>query len=154
MTIRDSDFPQNTRTPTSIERRPLGTPVFYKDLNINFTPGVNDLVVYNDRAIWHKIFNVLGILVGEEHFEPSWGSDLPLRLFEPVTDRTAYLVYSDSLIAIDRFMETEVSLIYSQSSVTPLDDGEGYNVVLAFEQKKTRVVGTLNFELLRNRRQG
>lgn len=152
MTITKSTNPQNLRTGNRGTVAYIERPVFYKDLNADYVPSQDNLIVFDNLAVRNKIMNLLGVLVGEEHFEPTWGSDLQLRLFElgggPASDPTAFLIRGDTVDAVAKFMKSEVTLLHSQCSVTPLPARNGYDIILTYYANRTKAVDTLKFRLL------
>lgn len=47
--------------------------------------GNDNIIAVGSDAIGGELFNVFSTLVGDETFEPTYGCDLPLRVFEPIT---------------------------------------------------------------------
>ena len=45
----------------------------------------NPIMAYDSDVAGGEIYNVMSTLEGDECFEPTYGCDLPLRLFEPMT---------------------------------------------------------------------
>lgn len=157
--VRESFFPENNREPTAVERRVAGRRISYADVNAEYYPGNGHVLAIDSAAVKQKILNLLGTLVGEEHFEPLWGSDLPKRLFEPIVTgdnwgqqpmhQLQFRIRSDTITAIDTFMRGEISLILPACRVAPLPEEDGFLVVVAFTEDKTGRDSSFSFTFLR-----
>jgi phage baseplate assembly protein W len=55
------------------------------DISAFFGIAANPPIAYDQIVGGGEIFNVDSTLVGDECFEPTYGCDLPLRVFEPAT---------------------------------------------------------------------
>lgn len=157
MTYVTSAQPEQLRTGRARDLDlSLSTPVFYKDVNLDWG-GLSDisgsLTVYNHDAIQQKMSNVLGIVVGEEPFEPTFGSLLPYRVFEPINIDTAFEIEFDTIIALSRQMSGEITVYNRMTSVTPLDadifNGEGYEVVIGYMDKKSKTVDRYSYPAIK-----
>jgi phage baseplate assembly protein W len=147
----ESFFPQQPRTGNVELRLPSSIPIRYKDVNSEYSQDTNGIIVYDETAIRQKIMNLLGVVPGEEHFEPEWGSQLPYRLFEPVNQITAHWIEFDTIGAVNTFMSSEVSLLHNECVVEMLDDEEGYEIILAYQAIRTEIVDRLRFRLMAKR---
>lgn len=128
------DTPMFRRAHRAPQTR-IQQPTYRKDLNGNWTQDENRLLVTENTAIKQKIQNVLFVLVGEEFFEPTFGSLVPLRLFEGVTDRIAFLLEGDTIGAVGTFMRDEVEVNHAQCSIEALSDDEGFKITLVYREK-------------------
>lgn len=106
-------------------------PIYYKDLNANWTQDRKPLVVTETDALLQKLESVLTVLVGEEHHEPTFGTELPWLLFEGLTPRTVYRMEGATIRAVGEFMSTEISLLHSECLIEPLEEEDAVNVVIA-----------------------
>lgn len=129
----DTDSPMFRRAHRAPQTR-VQQPVYRKDLNANWMMDENRLLVTENTALKQKIQNVLFVLVGEEPFEPTFGSLVPYRLFEGVTNRIAFLLEGDTVGAIGTFMKTEVEVNHSQCAIEALSDDEGYQITLVYRE--------------------
>jgi phage baseplate assembly protein W len=55
------------------------------DINAFFGIASVSIMAYDSDAAGGEIFNLMSTLVGDEVFEPTLGSDLPLRVFEQIS---------------------------------------------------------------------
>ena len=158
MTYSTSAQPQQLRPiSTSDLRLPLSTPVFYKDVNLDWG-GLSDragsVTVFDHAAIQQKMSNVLGVVEGEEPFEPGFGSRLPYQLFEPVNVDTAFEIEFDTIIALRKQMPAEITVFINGTSVEPLDEelsqAEGYDVQIAYMDNSSRTVDRYSYPAVRN----
>lgn len=143
-TIEKSTQPEQLRTQHSNIRLPISSPVYHKDLNADWG-GIGDssgrLVVYNDEANRQKVRNILGIVKGEEHFEPDVGSLIPFRLFEPVNTDTAFEIEFDTIVAVDQQASDTLEVVHNLCTVEELDpslDADGYLVTVSYYDKATK----------------
>lgn len=141
-----STQPEQLRVKHSNIRLPIASPVFHKDVNADWG-GVGDnaqrLTVFNDDANRQKVRNILGIVKGEEHFEPDVGSMIPFRLFEPVNADTAFEIEFDTILAVDQQANDTLEVIHNLCSVNELDpsvDAEGYQVTVTYYDKATEQI--------------
>jgi len=101
------------------------------DINTNFENSVPQTLVYAIEEINGLIINVLTTRIGEEWWEPLYGSNLPLRVFDPINDTTAWLLQHD----IEDALATWVPLITvdrSSSKIKPYPDLKLYDIQLAY----------------------
>ena len=132
--MADIDTPMFRRAHRAPQTR-IQQPIYRKDLNGNWTQDEKRLLVMENDAIKQKIQNVLYVLVGEEPFEPTFGSLVPYRLFEGVTDRIAFLLEGDTIGAVGTFMRDEVEVNHAQCAIEALSDDEGYQITLVYREK-------------------
>jgi len=78
--------------------------VVYSDVNPNYGVSSTQLILVNEEAVNAELENCLGISVGEHWWEPTFGSDLRLYLFEQVDDITAALIWMEVLDRIPLWM--------------------------------------------------
>jgi phage baseplate assembly protein W len=151
MTLTLATYPELTRESNRAHLKLPAPPLtFALDLNAEFNGEDEPLVVSNQVALRQKIGNILGVLIGEEHFEPTFGSLIQFRLFDPVGDMTAFNIRFDTIDAIATFMSPDVQVNHSLCSVQPLPDGDGYAVDLVYSARGSRVVDPFKFRLMRN----
>jgi phage baseplate assembly protein W len=92
----------NTNLPitTAVSLVPLSDSQRVTDVSAFYGITGNDAVMtYGSDAIGGEIFNVFSTLVGDEPFEPTYGCDLPLRVFEPNIPITQMLCRQDVYFA-------------------------------------------------------
>ena len=135
---REKDF---LRPPTPIPLRNI-------DVNAEFNGAEQPILVTDIRAIRQKLMNIFSVVPGEEHFEPTWGSLIPYRLFETVTQGTALNIEFDTISAAHRFMNTDIQVLHGQSSVKELDTGDGYLIELVAKPRNSRSLSSFRFRLM------
>lgn len=143
-----SENPQMLRYKTPELTSVVYTPIYYKDVNANYTLNDKGINVIDSDAIRQKLMNILSVIPGEEHFEPLWGSRIPYRLFEPINGRTAFLMEFDTVTAAHSFMSADIEVLHNQCSVTPMDDEDGYVIDLVYTEKRNRIVDRFRFRLI------
>ena len=77
---------------------------------------------------------------------------IPYRLFDPINEMTAFLIYTDTIEAVRKWMGNSVTVFEDQAYVTPVNndpDSEGYEVVLPYLVNMNKSVGTYHAILLR-----
>ena len=127
------------------------TNIYFVDINTEFDTQ-NPTLLYEDSAIRSQIKNILSTPIGTEDFEPEYGSNLPFRLFEPITPVTSWLIENDTLIAVNRWMAGRISLSRNDCSVQPLEFNQGldgYYIRMRYRNVRTNVVTTWQFSVYR-----
>ena len=128
---------------SNILSAPRQLAIHYVDINSNYRASSSSLIVYDRTAVNQQMSNLFATPKGSEAFYPTYGSDVSLRLFEAVTETTAWLLRSDVFIALDTWMSDRVRLDYANCSVTPINgnvDSEGYNIILDYQLLSSRTV--------------
>ena len=105
----------------------------YSDINMS-KPTIAPQVV-NLSSINQALFTLFNTKLGERLFLPEYGIDLEAILFMPIDDATTLYIEQKIVEAISRW-EPRVVLDYSNTSITPYEDDNRYDIVLAF-----RIVG-------------
>ncbi len=121
---------------------------FARDVNALYRVSGN-ILVDNEAAIQLQILNILGTPIGTEDFEPLYGSNLPLRLFEPITDTMAFLISNDTIDALRSWMFDRIRLIYPGTEVVPYKEEDCYIVNIKYEIIASQHVSDFGFKLLR-----
>lgn len=77
-----------------------------KVVDVNAYLGINSIkpLAYNYDVISGMIFNLLTTAIGEEVFEPEYGSHLGNRLFEPHDAITEQQMRTDIVLALERWI--------------------------------------------------
>lgn len=80
----------------NIVARPLliSTLTTLSDINSAFD-GFNGITSKDVELVEGEILNVMSTSIGEEWEEPTYGSRIPTRLFDPITQQTAWLLEHD-----------------------------------------------------------
>lgn len=138
--------------PNLISVKPTRTPQF-RDINSHYgTAGDRyGLLVEDDEAIRKQMLNVLGTPLGSDDLEPSYGSRFPWRLYEPISPFTTYLLETDTVLALSRWMRGVIQLVIPGAEVIalPEDVGDGYMVSIPYLRVRDRRPGVGSFEVLR-----
>ena len=118
--------------PNVITAKPAKIVVF-RDLNPDFTliSGEN-ATVEEDNVYKKQIRHLLSTPVGSEDFEPTYGSNVPYRLHEPICDLTAYLLETDTIIAFSRWLRNKVILVNPR--IIPYPENDMYVAMLPFRK--------------------
>lgn len=138
-------FPREFRTPTL---RTLRHDAYYRDINNQWNVSIN-AIVEDEMAVKRQIDNLLGTPIGTEFFEPTYGSNLPFRIMDPINEMTAYIIETDTFLAIWTWMRDRVTLDYSRSKIYPIEEADGYVVDLVYYVIKSSKMVTYKFEVLR-----
>lgn len=142
----NEDWLYETR-PHSPTLRPKTT-FRFRDLNAYYTLDNHDILISDEDAIRAQMRNVLSTLVGSEWGEPYYGSDLPLRIYEPITKITAYMLETDTISALSRWM-SDVIIVGVNASVEPLLNDDGYRITIPYKERATGKSVVYSFEALR-----
>jgi len=120
-------------TPTQTAMTLTPARPYLTDLSAFYSVSGKPPIAIDSDAIGGDLYNVLSTLVGDECFEPTYGCDLPLRVFEPATPAMEMTCLNDVYIASrDWVPQANVSL--PQSAVYA-DEGNrvvGIQVVYAY----------------------
>ncbi|QXV74126.1 putative outer wedge baseplate protein and lysozyme protein [Rhizobium phage RHEph12] len=126
--------------------------IYYEDINVNYLRDKKGLVVFDDDVTKMQISNVLATPIGSEHFEPTYGSNVPYRLMDPISNITTYLLMNDTIGALGIWMGSRITVNRATSSVQPIQgdpDSEGYEIRLYYSLNRTRVINEYHAFLLR-----
>lgn len=107
------------------------------------------ILVDDELAIKIQMLNILGTPLGSEDFEPTYGSNLPFRLFEAITDTTAFLIENDTIDALRAWMRDRISIVYPGTEVIANEEEDCYIVNITHEIVRTGQISELGFKLLR-----
>jgi len=102
----------------------------YSDINMS-KPTTTPQVV-NLSSINQALFTLFNTKLGERLFLPEYGIDLESILFMPIDDATTLYIEQKIVEAISRW-EPRVVLDYSNTVITPYEDDNKYDIVLAFK---------------------
>ncbi len=111
--------------------------VFYVDVNSGYKQNLKGLVIYDDDVVSQQVANIFATPLGSDPFEPTFGSNVPYRLFEPINDMTAFLLYADCISALIQWMQKPGRILVNTASsfVRPINndpDTEGYEVKMVY----------------------
>ncbi len=102
-------------------------------INAYYGLSSDQIIVTDYDVITSEIYNVLTTVIGEEEWEPTYGSAIPNRLFDPVDNITAMTIKTDLYLALREWVP-QITVDLAGTSVTPIGDGNqrGYDVVIAW----------------------
>ena len=129
--------------------------IYYIDINVSFRyQDLQGLIVYDEDVVKRMVANILATPIGSDHFEPTFGSNIPYRLMDPISDKTSWLLYQDSIGALNTWLEERriITLHKPACYVRPIDnnpDLEGYEIQMTYTIIKSSVVAQFNSFLLR-----
>jgi phage baseplate assembly protein W len=132
--------------------QPQASPKYYSDINSLFNLDGNPLLIYDEIAINRQISNVLGTPLGSEEFEPLFGSNLPYRIFDAITNTNAWLIRNDSIEALRRWMSGIIDINIGGSDVIPLGEEsseDGYYVYISYTIIRNRKTALYNVPFVR-----
>tara|TARA_B100001146_G_C16026978_1_gene367600 strand:+ start:113 stop:547 length:435 start_codon:yes stop_codon:yes gene_type:complete len=119
--------------------------VFIRDINPDFTQnGGNNLVTEDDIAIQKQLRHLLSTPLGSEDFEPTFGSDLPYRLMDPICDLTSFLMETDIILSVVNWMSNKIILVNPR--IHPYPDQDYYLAVLPYRKVVDGSLSTYSFE--------
>mgnify|MGYP000259125310 CR=1 FL=1 len=148
------DFDTESQLPFVSRRlgRPSRVNVFYSDVNANFTRNKSDLIVYEETTINLQINNVLSTPIGSDEFEPEFGSLLPFRLQDTISNRLTGMLRNDTIEALRRWLSDRITLDLSRSSVRVMNDNpdyEGYIIDISFRVNRNSAVRQYSVAMVR-----
>lgn len=136
-------------TQASSQLAPTRLEVYFKDINNDFRRTSSALIVKGRSAIDGQLSNLLATPIGSEPFEPTYGSDLPLRIFEPIDRISAATIEQDTIRAVHRWMSSVITVSLANTFVIPLETEEGYRINLPYYYDHPGNMGMYEATLLR-----
>ena len=121
----------------------------YRDVNPNYGQSKYGELVTDVLAINASIENILGTELETRVMLPEFGSSLRHLLFEPMNRETAFQIYTETIIAVQRW-EPRVNIIQSESTVLDYPDENYYEVNLVYEIIRNGLEGIFNRLLIRD----
>ena len=123
----------------------------YSDIDFTLTkrPVVGDIALsYDSQAIIRSIRNILSTKKYEKMFNPDFGSNLDVILFENISSLTASALQKEISVAISNY-EPRVSM--KSVDVSPYPEKNGYSVTLTLYLLNATQPTTVTVFLERNR---
>ncbi len=121
----------------------------WSDLNSGVGVNGKPAILLDYDSLNNAISNILSCPVGSRGWHPTFGSDLPMLIWEPVDLITANAIKVAVIDAI-RQWEKRITLVAGMSAITPNPDGISYNVSLVYKINLTGVIAPpFNFRLSR-----
>jgi len=124
---------------------------FSLDINADYGQTTDSLLIEDQLAVRGQMLTILGTPLGSEEFEPSFGSNLPYRIMDPINDVNAWLCTQDTIGALRIWMGGRIKIIQPGSQIYPLDEGagDGYGINLIYEIIRSRMTTNFNFQIVR-----
>jgi len=126
--------------------------IYYIDINSSYRQDQKGLIVYDEDAIKVQIANIMSTPLGSDHFEPTYGSNVPYRLQDPINERTSFLLRNDTIGALGKWMAGRITVNAALSTVRPIandPDAEGYEVKIYYSIIKANVIAEFHSFVLR-----
>ena len=109
------------------------TKIVYKDLNRSVGEDSNSPLVTNLEVIHKELENLFTTVIGEVDFEPTLGSSLINRLFDPRDDQTVWALEHDLFLAVNFWMSQRIKVNQENIHVLYPDDERGFDLNLSYE---------------------
>ena len=117
--------------------------IVYSDINADVDSNNKGEILTNADAINSSIEAILSTTPGERLFLPTFGSELPSLIFQPIDDITAFEMELASIIAIEQW-EPRVRIIRSETSVVAFPDQNKYEITITYELLANGDLGSFN----------
>lgn len=119
-------------------------------VDVNSALGLNGQseLLTNEHAINGSLYNLFMCQIGTRAWQPTYGSDLPKLLWEPIDAITAQRIRIAIITAI-REWEPRVELMPGRSNITPNYTHVGYDVLLVYKIKSSGQTVTAEFTFTR-----
>lgn len=124
--------------------------IYFSDVNAGYGQISSYIKVGNLDAIGNQIIYILSTPIGSREFEPTFGSQLPNLLWEPVDDTTAWLMRTATYEALSVWMP-RITLLIDQTYYSPLEEGDGYEGGIMYKVKATGTIANMNVKMPANR---
>jgi phage baseplate assembly protein W len=129
----------------NVKSATLAKSVIIRDVNPDYALlNNNNILVEDDEALRKQIRHLLSTPIGTEDFEPTYGSNLPFRLMDPIGDLTAYLMETDVILAIRKWLGNKILLINPR--ITPYVDSDFYLATLPYLKITDSTLKVYSFE--------
>lgn len=104
---------------------------FITDVNVEFASNnPRDLTLGDADAVEQEVLNVILTPIGTDEHEPTYGSQVPLLTFDPVTPSTARAIRTTINSAVRRWLRDRVADF--NVIVNPLDTGDGWLAMFSY----------------------
>ncbi len=120
----------------------------WSDINANFGQNGLPLVIQDDNDIEGAIYNILTCPIGTRAWYPTFGSQLPFLLWEPVGTKTAIAIRVAAIQAIQKW-ESRVQVLGPLTSVTVNASGTGYYVTIGYVVLLTGTTGSVTYQFVK-----
>ncbi len=116
------------------------------DLNTNYGENTSQLLSYGVGVINDEILNVLTTQVGEEQEEPEYGSKVPVRVFDPITNLTCWKLEHDVSDALGRWVP-QIVVNQALTRVTPLPAQRLFDFTITYSVRGVGYVSAYSVKL-------
>lgn len=117
----------------------------WSDINSAFGQNGKPLVIIDDDAVAGAIRNILTCPIGTRAWYPTFGSQLPFLLWEPVSTRTALAIRIAAIQALEKW-EKRIQVLGSMTTVVPTSDNTGYYVTIGYIIVLTGTTGSVTYQ--------
>ena len=122
---------QSNYIATTTAQTLIPSPGKLSDLSAFFGVSGMNIIAYDSDAAGGEIFNLMDTRVGDEPFEPTLGSDLPLRVFETINAMLEAKCQQDVYIA-GRDWLGHVQVIANQTNIYASVDNRLIGIEIAY----------------------
>ena len=123
---------QSNFIATTTAQTLLPSPGRLSDISAFFGISGKDIIAYDSDAAGGEIFNLMDTRVGDEPFEPTLGSDLPLRIFETISAMLEAKCQQDVYIA-GRDWLGHVQVVANQTNIYASPDNRLIGIEGAYQ---------------------
>lgn len=136
---------------TPLEDASLGNNYLYKDLQLDltkkrtYTRAINNTTFLSDvdsifdlQAVSNSIVTVFTTSPGQKILNPTFGLDLRMYLFEPITENTAFFIRDDIFNNLSKY---EPRVVVRNVSVVPNIDEQLYEITLQIDVPQLNIYG-------------
>ena len=127
---------------------PSNTSKFLDDINLNYSDLSTELKVYDVKVINNMIENILLTVIGERHYEPEFGSEIPALIYEPYDEETAYYIEAEIYKCLTRWMPY-IDVDTRNTKCIPDGDRGLFAVTIAYVVKISGLIGSFRIDLVR-----
>jgi phage baseplate assembly protein W len=118
------------------------------DVNSNLGEDTDPELVVDIAAINNSLLNLLSCPIGSRPFEREYGSELYSALFEPADSQSAGFLDLSIFQAIRRW-EPRIQMDLARSSIKPTEEGDGFDVLIAYTIVRTNITANYQFTIRR-----
>jgi phage baseplate assembly protein W len=122
--------------------------VVWVDVNSNLGEDTDPELVVDIAAINNSLLNLLSCPIGSRPFEREYGSELYSALFEPADSQAAGFLDLSIFQAIRRW-EPRIQMDLARSSIKPTEEGDGFDVLIAYTIVRTNIKANYQFTIRR-----
>lgn len=134
------NFIDNSIGPASNGDSLLETNRFLTDLSISYSENTEELSLTGIPVINSMIDNILTTIPGDRVYEPEFGSEFPLLLFEPCDEETAWRMETAVYDALKRWLPY-ITVILGKLNIQPVNDEAAFRCIIHYELKVGGIQG-------------